>query len=343
MKSYISLVSSTLLSIGISGCKTRTFSESLPATARTESDGSLLVCNVADGWQLRLDKTDEFLVFNYSKSVGSNKAEHSFALKRSNKDRDTNDNDTRLVFGATGPANPAGGPGPVAISSENDKPRALQLFELISSLPIVGVELNGKLDSSMKLASASVSVIHQQAKTDTFSNKYLACLGAPLEFNGKRADATAPTPSPDAELLACNVADGWELRLLRTADFLVFNYSKAIGANKAEHSFSLKRTGKDSNDNDNRLVLGAKGPANPAGGPGPIVMTSENDKPRSVQLFELVSSLPIDGIELNGRLDSSMKVASASVSVIHQQAKTEKFSNKYLTCQGRPAVFIGIQ
>ena len=337
------MVGSALLSVITSGCKTRTFSDSLPETARTASEGSLLVCNVADGWQLRLDKTDEFLVFNYSKSVGSNKAEHSFSLKRSNKDKDTNDNDTRVIFGATGPANPAGGSGPVATSSENDKPRSVQLFELISSLPIVGVELNGKLDSSMKVTSASVSVLHQQAATERFSNKYLACQGAPIEFNGKKSSAAAPTPTPDAELLACNVADGWELRLARIDGFLVFNYSKAFGANRAEHSFSLKRTGKDSNDNDTRFVFGANGPANPAGGPGPVVITSENDKPRSVQLFELVSSLPIDGVELNGRLDSSMKVASASVSVLHQQAKTEKFSNKYLTCQGRPTVFAGIQ
>ena len=69
----------------------------------------------------------------------------------------------------------------------------------------------------------------------------------------------------------------------------------------------------------------------------------QNDMPRSVQLFELVSSLPIVGVELNGKLDSSMKVASASVSVLHQQAATDKFSNKYLTCQGRPTVFIGVQ
>jgi len=330
-----------VLSITAVACKRRTFSDSAIESAASTSISAVLSCEVADGWQLNLTKTGESLIFNYSKYMGENKAEHSFALKRNLKD--SKDNDTHLVYGAEGPAVPAGGPGPVVMTSENDVKRSVQLFDLISSLPVTGIEVNGRLDSSMKIVSASVSVLHQQAGTETYTNQYLTCKKTPVEFNGQKVLASTPTPPPDAVVLNCEVADAWQLQLVRTNEFLVFNYAKTVGANKAEHSFALKRTRKDTNDNDTHLVYGAEGAAVPAGGPGPVVIANDNDVKRAVQLYDFISSLPLTGVEVNGNLSSSMKIVSASVSVLHQQAGTERYTNKYLTCKGTPRVFLGFK
>jgi hypothetical protein len=273
--------------------------------------------------------------------MGDIKAEHSFSLKRNRKD--SKDNDTHLVYGAEGKALPAGGPGPVVMTSDNDVKRSMQLFEFISSLPLTGVEVNGRLDSSMKVVSASVNVLHQQAGTERYTNAYLTCQKTPVEFNGQKVLASNPTPTPDAVVLECEVADSWQLQLVRANEFLVFNYLKTVGSNKTEHSFSLKRNRKDSNDNDTRLIYGAAGAAVPAGGSGPVVIANDNDVKRSVRLFEYISSLPLTGVEVNGKLSASLKIVSASVNVLHQQAGVEKYTNKYLTCLGTPRVFLGFK